>query len=152
MRPPRTQTADVPKKEWLVKGMIILLAFMIVPIGSQILDYFSSSNTNNLNDDYLKSTMRSLKSEFPSLQQSIINKLGGALLRLKKPGEPIVFMLLHDDTNKKTTDCLVSHTSNMAKKYIFTNSQKSLWMNGSEWTSYSDFDHEDLLYKKVYNI
>jgi len=150
VRPPHTQTLDTPIKKWLVQ--VVIFSALALVFGSQISDYFNTSNTNSLSDDYLKSTMRSLKSEFPSLQQSILNKLGGALLRLKKPGEPVVFMLLHDDTNKKTTDCLVSHASNMAKKYIFTNSQKSLWMNGSEWTSYSDFDHEDLLYKKVYNI
>lgn len=147
VRPPHTQTAVTPKKKLLVPVIIISLALVLGVIGSEISEYFNTSNIDNL-----KSTMRSLKNEIPSLQQSILNKLGGALLRLEKPGEPIVFMLLHDDTNKKTTDCLVSHASHMAKKYIFTNSKKSLWMNGSEWTSYSDFDHEDLLYKKVYNI
>lgn len=146
VRPPHTQTrgqtADGPIKKWLVQVVILSLVFGV--IGSQISNYFNTSNADNL-----KFTMRSLKSKFPSLQQSILNKLGGALLRLEKPGEPIVFMLLHDHTNKRTTDCLVSHASNLAKKYIFTNPQKSLWMNGSEWTSYSDFDHEDLLYKKL---
>jgi len=92
----------------------------------------------------------SIKDNFPSLQPGIIKKLGGAFTRLQMPGEPIVFMLLHNDANKQTTDCLASYASVLAKQYIFTDSKQGLWMNGSEWSSYSDVNHEDLLYEKVY--
>lgn len=107
------------------------------------------SNSNGLSKDKLITTMMSLKNHFPSLQQGMIKKLGSAFSRLQTPGEPIVFMLLHNDANKQTTDCLASYASISAKQHIFTNSVHSLWINGSEWTSYSKRDHEDLFYEKL---
>lgn len=102
----------------------------------------------NLNNANLKSTINDIMDKLPSLEQGLLKKLKSAFSRLKTPGEPFVFLLLHDDTNKNTTDCLALHTSIMAKKRIFTNTMKSLWINASDWSSYSD--HEtDNLYKKV---
>ncbi|XP_025193408.1 uncharacterized protein LOC112593256 [Melanaphis sacchari] len=143
------QTAGA-SRNILTKFQIILVTVFLV-LGILLPNFLNTniSNTNGLSEDKLKSTLLLLKSQFPSLQRSILNKLSGAFSRLQKPGEPIVFMLLHDDTNKKTTDCLASYASFSAKKYLFTNSQKSLWMNGSEWNSYSDFNHQDLLYEKL---
>lgn len=111
------------------------------------------SNDNSVSEDKLKFTIIGLKDQFPSLQHSILlKKMNGAFIRLKTPGEPFVFLLLHDDTNKKTTDCLASYTSILAKQHIFTNTTKSLWMNASEWTEYSEHDsmYQDLIYEKVY--
>lgn len=103
-----------------------------------------------MSEDSLKDTLMKLKNQFPSLQNtSLLKKMNGAFLRLKTPGEPFVFLLLHDDANKKTTDCLASYTSIVAKEKIFTNTTKSLWMNASEWTQYSDQENQDLLHEKV---
>jgi len=148
----QARTADTPKKSrHFVQGSLLMLFMLIAGMSAgYYLDPFNS-NSNSLSKVKLKSTMMSLKTQFPSLQQGLLKKLSGAFTRLRKPGEPIVFMLLHDDTNKKSTDCLVSYASVSAKKYIFTNSLKSLWINGSDWASYSDEEHENLLYEKVYN-
>jgi len=115
------------------------------------LNYFKSSsdNTNDLSESKLAFTMTRLKNQFPSLHVSLLKKIGGAFKRLKTPGEPFVFLLLHDDTNKKTTDCLASYTSIVAKQNIFTNTTRSLWMNGSEWIHYSDHDDQGLIQEKV---
>lgn len=132
------------------KSALIFAALLLGFLSSYSSSLYMSSNTRGLTEDKLKSTMMSLKNHFPSLQPSIIKKLGGAFSRLKMPGEPIVFMLLYNDANKQTTDCLAFYTSLLAKQHIFTDSNHGLWMNGSEWSSYSDADHEELLYNKVY--
>lgn len=143
----RNRTADAPRKS------LFSLKFFLRIVSSLILGYLLSNyltaNTNGLSKEKLRSTIISLKNQFPSLQRGMLKKLNGAFSRLQTPGEPIVFMLLHNDVNKKTTDCLVSYASISAKTYIFTDSPKGLWMNGSEWTSYSDLNHEDLLYEKL---
>jgi len=97
----------------------------------------------------LKFTITKLKDQFPSLRVDLLKKIVSAFKRLKTPGEPFVFLLLHDDTNKKTTDCLASYTSVVAKQNIFTNTSKSLWMNASEWAHYSDHDGQNLIHEKV---
>jgi len=114
-------------------------------------DFFKSSNdnANDVSEAKLTITFKRLKDQFPSLHVSLLKKISGAFKRLKTPGEPFVFLLLHDDTNKKTTDCLASYTSIVAKQNIFTNTTKSLWMNGSEWTHYSDHDNQNLIYEKL---
>lgn len=103
----------------------------------------------DLNSENISSMVNDIKDKLPSIEQGLLKKLKSGLSRLKTPGEPFIFLLLHDDANKKTTDCLVSRTSILAKQYIFTNTAKSLWINASDWTSYSDHDNEDLLYEKV---
>lgn len=114
--------------------------------------YFSTPNESNaISDDTLKFTVMKLKKQFPSLQQQLLKKINAAFLRLKTYDEPFVFLLLHDDKNKKTTDCLASFTSSVAKQNIFTNTTKSLWMNASEWVQYSNPDDLDLFYEKVTN-
>lgn len=145
------RTADTPRKSF--SSYTFVLIIMASLLGGYLFSNFdnlSKTNKNDLSKEKLMFTMMSLKNHFPSLQQSMIKKLGGAFTRLQTPGEPIVFMLLHNDANKQTTDCLASYASVSAKKYIFTNSTQGLWMNGSEWTSYSDRDDEDLFYEKVY--
>lgn len=130
-------------------GSIILLAFLIPYFN--IIQFSSNNSDNNLsvNEDKLLIT---INNKFPSLQQSVLKKMNGAFKRLKTPGEPFVFLFLHDDTNKKTTDCLASYTSILVKQNIFTRTTKSLWMNASEWTEYSENDlvERDLINEKVY--
>lgn len=146
------RTADTPRKSFRSYTFIIIIVASLLAgyLFNEFDNLYNYSNTNGLSEDKLKYTMTSLKNHFPLLQKSMIKKLGGALARLQIPGEPIVFMLLHNDDNKQTTDCLASYASASAKQYIFTKSNYGLWMNGSEWVGYSDLDHEDLLYKKVY--
>lgn len=110
---------------------------------------FSMKNDPNLSIDKSKLLIEDLKNKFPSLQQSLLKKLRSAFMRLKTNGEPCIFLLIHDDTNKNTTDCITSSTSILAKKYIFTNTMKSLWINASEWIPYSDPKNENLLHEKV---
>lgn len=146
------QTADTPRKSfwsYIFVLIIIIVSLLGGYLSNNIDNFYKYPNTNGLSTDKLKTTMMSLKKHFPSLQQSMIKKLGGAFMRLQTPGEPIVFMLLHNDANKQSTDCLASYASISAKQNIFTNSEHGLWMNGSEWTSYSDRDHEDLFYEKL---
>lgn len=111
--------------------------------------YYNGSTSVDLNEDKLKVTVTKLKDHFPSLRKGLLKKINGAFIRLRTPGEPFVLLLLHDDTNKKTTDCLASYTSILAKQNIFTNTTKSLWMNASEWAPYTDNDNQDLLNEKV---
>lgn len=129
-----------------------MISFFIPYLYTNITQYSLRVKDNSVSEDKLKFTITRLKNQFPSLQHSILKKISGAFIRLKTPGEPFVFLLLHDDTNKKTTDCLASYTSILAKQHIFTNTTKSLWMNASEWTEYSEHDsmHHDLIYEKVY--
>lgn len=112
---------------------------------------FSYDNSNNpaITATTLKSTLERLSYQFPSLKKSFLKKVNGAFLRLKTPGEPFIFLLLHDDSNKKSTDCLASYTSYIAKKNIFTKTVKSLWMDASEWIQYSNSSDKDLLHHKV---
>jgi len=143
--------ADTPRKSfWSYTFVLIIVVSLLGGYLSNNFENIFKTNTNGLSKDKLKTTMTLLKNHFPSLQQGMIKKLGGAFTRLQTPGEPIVFMLLHNDANKQTTDCLASYASFSAKKYIFTNSAQGLWMNGSEWTSYSNLDDEDWFYEKVY--
>lgn len=107
------------------------------------------TNKSVISEDKLKSIILKLKDQFPSLQRGLLKKINGAFSRLKSPGEPFVLLLLHDDSNKKTTDCLASYTSIIAKENIFTNTSDSLWMNASEWSQYSDQDDQNLLNEKV---
>lgn len=117
-----------------------LLALFFLPFfSSEIYSMFSNGNHLSLSENTLKSIVTNLKVKFPS-QQSILKKMNGAFLRLKSPGEPFIFLLLHDDTNKMTTDCLALSLSIEAKQNIFTSTAKSLWMNGSEWTQFSAHD------------
>jgi hypothetical protein len=122
--------------------LLAILSFFIIPL-------FTNSNDLAITVTTLKSTLERLNNTFPSLNKSFLKKVNGGLLRLKKPGEPFVFLLLHDDSNKKATDCLASYTSSIAKKNIFTKTMKSLWMNASEWVPYSSSSDLDLLHKKV---
>lgn len=148
----QNRTADnLMKSLFSFKSGLIIAALLVGVLSKECYNFYAitGTNTNGLSEDKLKSTMMSLKNHFPSLQQSMIKKLGGAFSRLRSPGEPIVFMLLHNDANKQTTDCLASYASISAKQHIFTNSKDGLWLNGSEWTSYSDIDSEDLLYEKL---
>ncbi|XP_026809238.1 uncharacterized protein LOC113551280 [Rhopalosiphum maidis] len=148
---PHARTTNTPRKCWsnIILFIIMLLAFVL---GLYL--HTDSSNTEYftvLSAVQLKSTMELIENQLPpsKQQQSILKKLNGAFSRLQKPGEPIIFMLLHDDANKKTTDCLASYASISAKQYIFTNSSKSLWIDGSEWSSYTDVNQEHLLYEKL---
>lgn len=102
-----------------------------------------------INEDKLNMTMTRLKNHFPALQPSLMKKMNGGFKRLKKPGEPFVLLLLHDDSNKMTTDCLASYTSIVAKQNIFTNTAKSVLMDASEWTTHSADADKDSLYGKV---
>lgn len=112
--------------------------------------YGNDINDSEVNIDKLKSTIKGVQEQFPSLQPSLLKKMDSGFFRLKSPGEPFVLMLLHDNTNKQTTDCLASYTSFAAKQNIFTNTMESLWLNGSEWSQYSDnVDNKNLLYDKV---
>jgi len=137
------------KSKWQYWNRVAIISLAMIIVGLFVSYLFTSSVTNPVSDDKLKSTIVKLKDQFPSLQHNLLKKIGGAFLRLKTPGEPFVFLLLHDDENKKTTDCLASYTSIIAKQNIFTNTSKSLWMNASEWTQYSEQDNPDLLYEKV---
>lgn len=129
----------------------------IIPLIVCIVGYYLTSYCGNNNYTYsdvninkLKSTIKEVQNQFPSLQQSLLKKLSGGFSRLKKPGEPFILLLLHDDMNKKNTDCLASYTSIMAKQNIFTTTTKSLWLNGSEWSQYSDNTYnQDILNEKV---
>lgn len=114
-------------------------------------NYYVRSTTTSvhLNEDKLKITFTKIRDHFPSLKKGLLKKINGAFTRLKTPGEPFVLLLLLDDTNKRTTDCLASYTSILAKQNIFTDTSKSLWMNASEWAPYTDNDNLDLLYEKV---
>ncbi|KAL4098408.1 hypothetical protein QTP88_023028 [Uroleucon formosanum] len=148
------RTADTPRKSFrsytfIIIVVVSLLAGYFFRLFNEFDNLYNYSNSHGLSEDKLKSTMMSLKNHFPLLQKGMIKKLGGALARLQTPGEPIVFMLLHNDDNKQTTDCIASYASASAKQYIFTKSNYGLWMNGSEWAGYSDLIHEDLLYKKL---
>lgn len=111
--------------------------------------YIVDVNSNNPAITTLNPTLERINNQFPSLNKKFLKKVKGGLLRLKEPGEPFVFMLLHDDSNKKATDCLASYTSSIAKKNIFTKTIKSLWMNASEWVPYSSSSDLDLLHNKV---
>lgn len=132
--------------------LILLMVFVSFLLGFVFnLDFFKSSDdiVNDVSEAKLAITFKRLKDQFPSLHVSLLKKIGSAFKRLKTPGEPFIFLLLHDDTNKKTTDCLASYTSIVTKQNIFTNTTKSLWMNASEWSHYSDRVNQDLIYKKV---
>lgn len=119
--------------------LLLLVCYFLPLMLNQIFSVFNNENSLTLNEHKLKSIVKSLKVKFPS-QQSIMNKMNSAFIRLKSPGEPFVLLLLHDDNNKMTTDCLALSLSFEAKQNIFTNTSKSLWMNGSEWTQYSTDD------------
>lgn len=110
---------------------------------------FGNSNDPVITTTTLKFTLERLNEQFPSLKKSFVKKVNGALLRLKMPGEPFIFLLLHDDSNKKATDCLASYISLIAKENMFTKTVKSLWMNASEWVQYSSPSDLDLLHNKV---
>jgi hypothetical protein len=150
---PHARTTNAPKKSWsnIILIIITFLAFVFGLYSQTLYIYFNTEYLTDLSEVQLKSTMELLENQLPLLeqQQSILKKLNGAFSRLRKPGEPIIFMLLHDEANKKTTDCLASYASISAKKYIFKNSSKSLWIDGSEWTNYTDLNQEHLLYEKV---
>lgn len=129
---------------------VAIISLVMIIIGLVVSYLFAASPNNQVSDDKLKTTIAKLKDQFPSLQHNLLKKISGAFLRLKTPGEPFVFLFLHDDNNKRTTDCLALYTSILAKQNIFTNTSKSLWMNASEWAQYSHQDNPDLLYEKVF--
>lgn len=134
----------------------IFLVFVMVVVGVFIhlwasLHYYKEI-TPMISEDELKFTITKLKDKFPTLQRGLLKKIGGALTRLKSPGEPFVLLLLHDDTNKKTTDCLASYTSIVAKQNIFNDTPKSLWMDASEWAQYSTQDVQEILHEKVLKL
>lgn len=135
---------------WALLIFTIILAFSLPFLYSWIMT--NSENKSMISEEKVRSTISKLKDQFPSIQKSLLKKIGGAFLRLKSPGEPFILLLLHDDTNKKTTDCLASYTSIVAKQNIFTDTPKSLWMNASEWTQYSDKNDQDLLNEKVLKL
>uniref|UniRef100_A0A2S2PA79 Transmembrane protein n=1 Tax=Schizaphis graminum TaxID=13262 RepID=A0A2S2PA79_SCHGA len=148
---PHARTTNAPKNRW---SNIILFIITILAFVFGLYSHTDTSDTKYLtvlSENQLKSTMELLENKLSSSeqQQSILKKLNGAFSRLREPGEPIIFMLLHDDASKKTTDCLASYASISAKKHIFTNSSKSLWIDGSEWTSYTDLNQDNLLYEKL---
>ncbi|VVC37093.1 Hypothetical protein CINCED_3A018416 [Cinara cedri] len=127
--------------------IVIIVAFSI---GVYVAKFSNTTDLSNANNNNMKfKLINSFKVKFPSLQLTLLKKLASAFSRLNTPGEPFVFLLLHDDSNKITTDCLASFTSILAKENIFTNSKNSLWINASEWTPYSDLDNKDLLFKKL---
>lgn len=134
---------------WLLIMLTMILAFSLPFLYTQIMTYKNYGNKSMISEEKLISIISKLKEQFPSLQRSLLKKINGAFLRLKSPGEPFVLLLLHDDSNKKTTDCLASYTSIIAKQNIFTDTPKSLWMNASEWSQYSDQDDQNLLNEKV---
>lgn len=127
----------------------MILAFILPLLYSQIMTNDNNKDMSVISEEKLLSTFSKLKDQFPSLQRGLLKKISGAFSRLKSPGEPFVLLLLHDDTNKKNTDCLASYTSIIAKQNIFTDTPKSLWMNASEWSQYSDRDDQNLLNEKV---
>lgn len=131
---------------------LAVIAVIMVIIGFCMAYVSTPTESNAISEDTLKFTVMKLRKQFPSLQQQLLKKIKAAFLRLKTHDEPFVFLLLHDDKNKKTTDCLASYASSVAKQNIFTNTSKSLWMNASEWVQYSDPDDLDLFYEKVTNI
>lgn len=122
---------------------------LVVIIAVLLYFIFNHENKNIINQDMLRSTISQLKNQFPTLQPSLWRKMNGGFERLKTPGEPFVLLLLHDDTNKKTTDCLASYLSNVAKKNIFSSTTNGVWMNASEWTTYSSHDDANLINEKV---
>lgn len=147
---------DIPRKSSFHNNGGILIPFIFIVLvfllGNYTNSYWTSiefTKAGGVSDDSLKSTLKSLQEKFPPLQTSLKKKLSGALSRLQTPGEPIVLMLLHDDTNKKSTDCLASYASASAKQFIFIKTQQGLWMDGSEWTRYSVPNNDDLLLEKV---
>ncbi|XP_050543301.1 uncharacterized protein LOC126906651 [Daktulosphaira vitifoliae] len=111
-----------------------------------------SSSSQCMDSNCFKNEVELHKKQFPSQNKRLWSKLRAGFQRLRKPGEPFVLLLMHDENNTPTSNCLASVVSTMFKNKAMSNTGKILWVNGSNWrtmTDTSESDEESQVYSKI---